>query len=193
MSTPAVVEQAPVAPKPMAVTMEQVMAEETAPPLPLRTGHIQDQQVADIMTLLQGALVRKEEDEDQVSLVDVLQKHRALLVNYATQQYLSNPKSASLLEGIVSLIGHMEKAVRDDRKERAKKKDSENNVLAFNQMVDAMKSISAGKIALPVFDVKSFILDPTQSLLAAAPDVAPIKPGELVQGNQVVGIDGTPV
>jgi hypothetical protein len=38
-----------------------------------------------------------------------------------------------------------------------------------------------------------FLLDPNKSLLDPDKDVSPIKPGELVQGIQVVDIDGNAV
>jgi len=173
------------------VLVDALLAEEIGPPIPKQP--IQDKQVTDIMEALRKTLVRDPNDEKQVTLVDTLQQSRALLFQYAIQQYVGNPKSASLLEGIVSLIGHMEKAVRDDRKEKAKEKENENNIVSFNQMVEAMKSISAGKIALPVFDMKAFILDPTKSLLPTNAVIPPIKPEELAQGNQIVDIEGNPV
>jgi len=153
----------------------------------------EDDEAAEAMETLRKALVIDLEDEDQNKLVEAIQQNRALLLKYAMQQYLSKPTSASLLEGVSSLIGHMEKTVRDNRKEKAKKKEGETNVLAFNQMLEAMKSISSGAVALPVFDMSSFLLDPNKSLLDTAKDVAPIKPEELVQGNSLVDIDGNPV
>lgn len=154
---------------------------------------IEDAQVEAVMQQLQKALVTDLEDEDQNKLVEAIQQHRSLLLKYAMQQYLSSPKSASLLEGVTSLIAHMEKTVRDNRKEKAKKKEGESNIIAFNQMLDAMKSISSGAIAMPVFNIGSFILDPSKPLIGPGSSVDPIKPEELVQGNRVVDIDGNPV
>lgn len=153
----------------------------------------EDEEAAAAMQALRKALVLDLEDEDQNKLVEAIQQNRALLLNYAMQQYLAKPSSASLLEGVSSLIGHMEKTVRDNRKEKAKKKEGETNVLAFNQMLEAMKTISSGAVSLPVFDMTGFLLDPNKSLLDAAKDIAPIKPEELVQGNSLVDIDGNPV
>lgn len=146
-------------------------------------------EVIAIMEKMRKALVGNPEDQDQTTLVTLIQENRALLLQYAMSQYLLNPKSASLLEGVTSLIGQMEKTVRDDRKERTKKNDAENNIVSFNQMLDAMKSISSGKIIVPSFDMSDFILDPSKSLLIS-PDIAPIKSEELVMGNGLVNIDG---
>lgn len=145
-----------------------------------------------IMERMRKALQENPEDVDQKELVKVIQENRAHILQYAMGQYLQNPKSASLLEGVTSLIGQMEGAVRNDRKERAKKQDQENNVISFNQMLDAMKGISNGQIVIPHFDMSDFILDPGKSLLTQA-DVDPIKPEELVQGNELIDIDGNAV
>lgn len=145
-----------------------------------------------IMERMRKALQENPEDVDQKELVKVIQENRAHILQYAMGQYLQNPKSASLLEGVTSLIGQMEGAVRNDRKERAKKQDAENNVISFNQMLDAMKGISNGQIVIPHFDMSDFILDPGKSLLTQA-DVSPIKPEELVQGNELIDIDGNTV
>jgi len=153
----------------------------------------EDDEAAAMMETLRKALTADLEDEDQNKLVEAIQQGRALALNYAMMQYLSKPSSASLLEGVSSLLGHMEKTVRDNRKEKAKKKEGETNVLAFNQMLEAMKSISSGAVALPVFDMSNFLLDPNKSLLEGVKEVAPIKPEELVQGNSLVDIDGNAV
>jgi hypothetical protein len=145
-----------------------------------------------IMEKMRKAMEDNPEDIDQTALIKVIQENRANILQYAMGQYLQNPKSASLLEGVTSLIGQMESTVRNDRKERAKKKDAENNVLSFNQMLDAMQNISNGAIVIPHFDMSDFILDPSKTLLTQA-DVAPIKPEELVQGNELIDIDGNAV
>jgi hypothetical protein len=153
----------------------------------------EDDEAAAAMELLRKSLIADLEDEDQNKLVEAIQNSRALMLKYAMQQYLSKPSSASLLEGVSSLLGHMEKVVRDNRKEKAKKKEGETNVLAFNQMLEAMKTISSGAVTLPVFDMSGFMLDPNKSLLEGNKDAAPIKPEELVQGNSIVDIDGNTV
>lgn len=145
-----------------------------------------------IMERMRKALEANPEDVDQTELVTIIQENRAHILQYAMGQYLQNPKSASLLEGVTSLITQMENTVRQDRKERLKKKDAENNVLSFNQMLEAMKGISNGQIVIPHFDMSDFVLDPNKSLLSIT-DAAPINPAELVQGNELIDIDGKPV
>lgn len=145
-----------------------------------------------IMERMRKALEANPEDVDQTQLITIIQENRALLLQYAMGQYLLSPKSATLLEGVTSLIGQMESTVRNDRKERTKKKDSENNIVSFNEMLDAMKSISSGQIAIPHFDMSDFILDPSKTLLFSV-DVNPINAAELVQGNELIDIDGNTV
>ena len=150
-------------------------------------------EVIQIMEKMRAALTANPDDPNQVTLVELIQQNRTLLLQYAMSQYLLNPKSASLLEGVTSLIGQMEKSVRDDRKEEAKKKESESNVLSFNQMLDAMKDISNGAILIPHFDMSDFLLDPSKSLTPLANGIAPIGEAELVQGNAVLDIDGNEI
>lgn len=145
-----------------------------------------------ILAALKKAIEGTEEDVDQVALIKVIQDNRAFVLQFAMQAYLDNPKNAHLLEGVTAIIAQIEKTVRDDRKERMKKKENENNQVAFSQMLEAMKNISSGAIAIPVFDQTDFILDPTKSLLELA-SVAPIKPEELEMGNGLVNIDGDPI
>ena len=156
-------------------------------------GPVSNDQMNNVLALLQKSLVTDLEDEDQNKLVEALQQNRALILKYAMQKYLESPKSASLLEGVLSLLAHMEKTVRDNRKEKAKKKEGESNVIAFNQMMDALKTISSGAVALPAFELSSFILDPSKSLIPAGANITPISPAELVQGNSLIDINGEPV
>jgi len=165
------------------------------------TGSFEDSKKAsgldmDQMTVLLDALKMAMdpnlEDEEQAKLVEVIQKNRAFILQYAMTAYLNNPKSASLLEGVNQIFGQIEKAVRDDRKERAKKKENEGNRLAFNQMLEAMQHIQDGTVKLPQFDFTDFILDPSKSLLTPeeSRNIEPIKDDELVQGNIPVDVNG---
>jgi hypothetical protein len=109
------------------------------------------------------------------------------------QAYLDNPKNAGLLEGVTQIIAQIEKTVRDDRKERAKKKDSEGNRVSFNQMLEALQGIQKGSINLPVFEFTQFILDPSMPLIADADLTSSINPAELVMGVMLADIDGNPM
>lgn len=141
---------------------------------------------------LRKAITGDLEDLDQEELVKVIQQNRAFVLEYALSAYLDNPKNAHLLEGVTQILAQVEKTVRDDRKERMKKKDSETNQLGFAQLMDALNTISTGGIKLPVFDFKDFILDPSKPIVQS-PNADPINDDELTQGNFIVDIDGNKV
>ena len=149
-----------------------------------------DEVIKGILLDVQNALSHDEEDIDQVSLVNALQQHRTLLLNYATKAYINKPNNPKLLEAVTSLVAQLEKAVRDNRKERERKKDRDDNRATFNQLVDAMKNISSGKIDVPTFNMQNFILDPSKSLFEINPGMVPIGDQELEQGNKIVDMSG---
>lgn len=142
---------------------------------------------------IQQAVIKQEEDPEQNVLMETVQKWRSMILNYATLAYLEKPRDAKMLEAVSALVAQLEKAVRDDRKERAKKQDSDDNRLSFNQMLEAMTSISSGTIKLPTFDVDTFFLDPTKSIFEPTQDFKVIKPEELETGNGLIDIDGNPM
>lgn len=145
-----------------------------------------------VLEELRMAMTGSEEDIDQEALVKMVQKNRAFLLEYAMGAYLDNPKNGELLGSVTSIIAAIEKCVREDRKERMKKKESENNHLAFNQVMEALDKINNGSVRMPTFDFKDFILDPTKSLIGGA-DVNPINDEELVQGNTLIDLEGNAV
>lgn len=137
-----------------------------------------------------ASLTKTDDDPDQEGLVTSVQKHRALLLKFATLAYMRKPNSAMLLTSIISLVAAMEKAVRDDRKEKAKKEENETNQYSFSQIVESLNAIASGAVVTPTFTLTSFILDPTKSLLDVEETFKPIKPEELVQGNEIVDLEG---
>lgn len=152
---------------------------------------IDTEEVTKVLLNIQQQLSRTDEDVDQNYLVDALQQHRSLILNYATLSFVNKPNNPKMLEAVTTLVAQIEKAVRDDRKERAKKKDADDNKLSFNQMLDAMKQISSGAIAIPTFNMDGFMLDPTFSLMRD--DMKPINTDELAMGNELVDLEGNPM
>lgn len=167
-------------------------SDQSATPFVDKKRKIDDDNLNEVLALLQQTLVPTEEDTEQVSFVTALQKNRQFLLQYAMKAYMEKPGSASLLEGVTSLLAHMEKAIRDDRKERMKKQENQDNRLSFNQMLEAMSMIKTGAIQVPVFDMMSFMPDPSVSLVDGL-DIKPIGEAELVQGNQILNLDGQAV
>lgn len=154
---------------------------------------VDTEEVTKVLLNIQEQLARNDEDVDQKYLVDALQQHRSMILNYATLSFVKKPNNPKMLEAVTTLVAQLEKAVRDDRKERAKKKDAEDNKISFNQMLDAMKQISNGEINIPTFKSTSFILDPTQSLLTLRETIKPISADELEMGNGLIDLDGNPM
>ena len=154
---------------------------------------VDTEEVTKVLLNIQEQLTHNEEDVEQKYLVDALQQHRSMLLNYATLSFINKPNNPKMLEALTTLVAQLEKAVRDDRKERARKKDADENKVSFNQMLDAMKQISNGDINIPTFKSTAFILDPTQSLLTLRDTIKPIGLGELEMGNSLVDINGDPM
>jgi hypothetical protein len=150
-------------------------------------------EVQGMIQALQQAMSGDLDDTDQEQLIKTLQNNRSHILKYALQAYLNKPNSASLLEGVNALLGQIEKTVRDDRKERAKKRDAEGNRLVFNQMLEAMDKIAGGHVAMPSFDYTAFILDPNKPLVDVTTLSKAIKPDELKQGISICDIDGNPI
>lgn len=164
----------------------------SATPMVDQKRKIEEEELQAVLALLASTLEAKEDDKDQVSFVVAVQKNRKFLLEYAMQDYMIKPTSAKL-ETITSLLAHMEKVVRDDRKERAKKQENQDNILSFNQMLDAMSMIKKGSIVLPTFDLSNFMLDPNKPVVGIEDGAKPIGAEELVMGNQIVSIDGITV
>ena len=142
---------------------------------------------------LREAMVGDEEDIDQTAMVKMIQKNRAFLLEYAMGAYLDNPKNGELLGSVTSIIAALERTIREDRKERAKKKEKEDNAISFNQMMDALTNMNNGSIALPTFDFGEFILDPAKSIIGDKKFFNPINEHELDQGIQQLDFDGNKI
>ncbi|UYE93564.1 hypothetical protein [Shewanella phage FishSpeaker] len=169
------------------------MEQTQSTPSPATPEQIRELEVITALEQIRNTIEQNEEDPEQKSLITAVQHNKYVLLNYAMMAYQRNPTNPKMLESITSLLAQIEKTVRDDRKEKARAKEKEDDKLTFNQMMEAMKQISSGQIQLPTFNIGSFLLDPTKSLLGNAPGVNPISPAELEQGNSLVDINGTKV
>lgn len=149
-----------------------------------------ENKVKGLMQSLSTAIRKDDESDDQSHLIEVIQLNRALLLDSAMMSYLNKPGHSKLLESVISLLAGMEKAVRDDRKEAAKKKELLTNTVAFTNMLDALKEISTGRITIPTFDMGDFVLDPSKSLIEGDEEIGEIKEAELEQGNFLVDLEG---
>lgn len=61
-----------------------------------------------------NAILKKDQNsETENELINLVQKQRTLLLDIATQTYISKPSNCKLLDSINTLIGQLEKSVRD--------------------------------------------------------------------------------
>lgn len=142
---------------------------------------------------LRAVMVGNEEDIDQTEMVKMIQKNRAFLLEYAMGAYLDNPKNGELLGSVKSIIDALERTIREDRKERMKKKENEDNAISFNQMMEALTQMSNGTVKLPQFDFGEFILDPSKPIMGDKKFFNPINEHELDQGIQQLDFDGNKI
>lgn len=136
--------------------------------------------------------INDENDPDKVTMVQVIQNYRATLLKIASMAYMNKKGDPKLLEAVATLVTQMEKSVRDDRKERAKKDEHLDNRASFTQMVEALKSLSTGNLSIPQYDSGLF-LDPTQMIID--PDdksIDRIRDAELTSGHQQLDFNGQP-
>lgn len=149
-----------------------------------------DLKVQGILNSIQKSLRPNEEDQEQKTLVEAIQAHRALIVEVATTAYVARSHDPKMLEALSSLLSQLEKSVRDDRKEKAKLQDQQDNKLAFRQVVDALNNLTTGSIPLPDFG-GGFNFDPLNTEDYA--DEFKIKEGELSVGHINLDFDGNSI
>lgn len=136
---------------------------------------------------LQSILNAGHSVDNENSLIKLVQNQRRLLLDIATQTFIHKPNNPKLLDSINTLLGQMEKTVRDDRKERLRDRELEDNRANFATFVTALNEITAGKIVMPTFETHSINLDPLSDDIAEPedPDEA-IRDEELHQGRQIL-------
>lgn len=116
-------------------------------------------------------------------LVDFVQKQRSLILELMLQSFMNRP-DPKMGDSLNTLMAQIEKSVRDDRKEALKAKELETSKETFELFSKSLGAVINGHIAIPTFGMQSLVLDPMKSIMS--PDVAKIKPEELLQGNILV-------
>lgn len=134
---------------------------------------------------LQNILNNADPEDNGSKIINLAQKNRALLLDIAMQTFISKPNNPKLLDSINTIIMQLEKSVRDDRKELAKKEEVEDNKANFNLFLNALTEISAGKLQLPTFKAAPVGFDPLAELEVPTDDLEIIE-DELVMGNVLV-------
>lgn len=133
-----------------------------------------------------NAILKKDQNsETENELINLVQKQRTLLLDIATQTYISKPSNCKLLDSINTLIGQLEKSVRDSRKEVLKNKELESNKANFASFVNALNEVAAGKLEIPNYGDMGIILDPLKPVTQLNSETM-IKAEELAQGLIVV-------
>ena len=97
---------------------------------------------------------------NEASLLNIVQKQRKLILDIATSTFLKKPNNPKLMDSINTLLGQMEKSVRDDRKERLRDRELEDNKANFATFVNALNEVANGRLTLPTFSNTSLNLDP---------------------------------
>lgn len=133
-----------------------------------------------------NAILKKDQNtETENELINLVQKQRTLLLDIATQTYISKPSNCKLLDSINTLIGQLEKSVRDSRKEVQKAKEMEDNKTSFAAFVNALNEVANGKLVIPNYGDMGIILDPLKPVTQLNSETQ-IKPEELDQGLIIV-------
>lgn len=152
-----------------------------------------DASEATVRATLQALFAANQQDENdpnQRALIQAIQKHRGVILDNATAAYLKRPNDPKLLDALNSLIGALEKSVRDDRKERERAKDKEENRASFNQLIEAMTQLNQGMVNIPTWGEGSFIIDMDKELDELLDDQPKIRPDELEVGCISLDFDG---
>lgn len=137
--------------------------------------------IKNINSILKKDPTRETEDE----LINLVQKQRTLLLDIATQTYISKPSNCKLLDSINTLVSQLEKSVRDSRKEVQKAKELEDNKTSFAAFVNALNEVANGKLVIPNYGDMGIILDPLKPVTQLNSETM-IRPEELDQGLIVV-------
>lgn len=142
----------------------------------------------DFIAEINAILAKPDSKESENELIKMLTNQRTLLLDVAMHTYISKPSNCKLLDSINTLIGQLEKTVRDDRKERLKDRELEDNRANFSTFVSALNEITAGKLVLPNYGDQAFILDPLKPIHELSYDER-IKEGETTQGRMEIDAD----
>lgn len=131
---------------------------------------------------LQKILNKGNDKETESELLNAIQQHRRLLLDVAMETFMKKPGNSKLMDSINTLLGQMDKKVRDDRKEKLKDRELEDNKATFGMFVSALNEIAAGKLTLPNYGDQALILDPMKTFYELGRNEE-IRDGELEQGR----------
>lgn len=141
----------------------------------------------ELIAQIQAVLSAGHSVENENSLIKIVQAQRTLLLDIATQTFITKPNNPKLLDSINTILAQMEKTVRDDRKERLKDRELEDNKANFATFVNALNEVAAGRLVMPTYGDMAIILDPMAPVITFDdnPDEE-IKEEEWLQGRQIL-------
>lgn len=148
----------------------------------------QEKEKEKLISDIQAILNSDHSVENEKSLLNIVQKQRKLILDIATSTFIKKPNNPKLMDSINTLLGQMEKSVRDDRKERLKDRELEDNKANFSTFVNALNEITAGRLAMPNFANFQIPLDPfgdKKLFITDNPDEE-ITEEEKFQGRQIL-------
>lgn len=119
-------------------------------------------------------------------LVSYIQRQRSLLAEVMLRKFVEKP-DPKMADAMNTLLGQMEKSVRDDRKEIMQGKQMETSRETFELFSKTLGAVIDGQIKMPDFGTQSLMLDPMQPLMSETE--AKIKPGELIVGRHVIDVN----
>lgn len=142
-----------------------------------------DELIENIRNVLKGDRTKENEDK----LFSIVQLHRALVLDIATQAYISKPGNSKLLDSINTILAQTEKSARDDRKERRQDRELEDNRANFATFVNALNEVASGRLEIPNYGNMAIVLDPLAPIIQPNGDYSmEIKNEELYQGHQIL-------
>lgn len=140
-----------------------------------------------LIAAIQACLSGPQDKEKESSLLNLVQKHRNLVLDIATQTYISKPNNPKLLDSINTILSQLEKSVRDERKERLKDRELEDNRANFATFVNALNEVASGRLEIPNYGNMAIVLDPLAPIIQPNGDYSmEIKSEELHQGHQIL-------
>ena len=142
-----------------------------------------DELIDNIRNILKGDRTKENEDK----LFSMVQLHRTLVLDIATQAYIAKPGNSKLLDSINTILAQTEKSARDDRKERLKDRELEDNRANFATFVNALNEVAQGRLEIPNYGSMAIVLDPLAPIIQPNGDYSmEIKSEELHQGHQIL-------
>lgn len=141
----------------------------------------------ELIKAIQNCLTGDQTKDSESSLLNLVQRHRNLVLDIATQTYISKPNNPKLLDSINTILAQLEKSVRDERKERLKDRELEDNRANFATFVNALNEVASGRLEIPNYGNMAIVLDPLAPIINPNGDHSmEIKSEELYQGHQIL-------